>query len=192
MIGSVENSASASDRARHQRQRWKGFLFLSFVLLAGGAAAVMLPEFSTYASSSIFGAVLMIIGIFKIIQSLWVKSWAGFVWQELTGVVELVGGFLVYMNPLKGAIAISLLIAITVFVHGLLQIGLSLKVRGTPGWYWFTISGLIALCASVAIAAKLPYTNELPPGVIAGIALIITGAAYGGIALSLRKVADRH
>lgn len=94
------------------------------------------------------------------------------------------------MNPFKGAIAISFLIAIAVFIHGLLQIGLSLKVRGAAGWYRFGISGFIAVCAAVLIVAKLPFTRDLMPGAIAGIALIVTGLAYGCIALSLRKAAD--
>lgn len=190
MTNSIESSDRHSDRIRAEQQKWKGFLILAAVLLAGGCAAIMVPEVSTYASGVVFGVVLMAIGVVKIVQSLWVKSWAGFVWQELTGVVEFVGGFLVFMNPFKGAIAISLLIAITVFVHGLLQIGLSIKLRGSAGWHWFTLSGLIALCASAAIVVKLPFTWEIIPGAIAGIALIITGLAYGGMALSLRKATD--
>lgn len=180
------------DRLRVEQQKWKGFLVLAVVLLLGGGVAVVAPEISTYASGVVFGGVLMAIGLVKIIQSLWVKSWAGFVWQELTGVVELVGGILVFLNPFKGAIAISLLIAIIILVHGLLQIGLSIKIRGTAGWYWLAISGFIALCASAMIVVKFPYTRELAPGAIAGVALIIAGAAYGGISLSLRKVLGRY
>lgn len=190
MADSIESRGRHSDRIQTEQRKWKGFLILAAVLLAGGVAAIMVPEISTYASGVVFGVVLMAIGVVKIVQSLWVKSWAGFVWQELTGVVEFVGGFLVFMNPFKGAIAISLLIAITVFIHGLLQIGLSLKLRGSAGWHWFAISGFIALCASAAIAVKLPFTTDLMPGAIAGLALIITGVAYGGIALSLRKAID--
>lgn len=190
MTDSIESSSAHSVRVRAEQRKWKSFLILAAVLLVGGAAAVMAPAISTHLSGVVFGVVLMAIGVVKIFQSLWVKSWAGFVWQELTGVVEFVGGFLVFLNPFKGAVAISLLIAIVVFIHGLLQIGLSLKLRGASGWYWFAISGLIALCASAAIVAKLPFTTDLMPGAIAGIALIITGIAYCGIALSLRKATD--
>lgn len=190
MTDTIGNSSAHANRIQTELRKWKTFLILAFVLLAGGITAILAPAISTYASGVVFGAVLMAIGIVKIVQSFWVKSWAGFVWQELTGVVELVGGLLVFMNPFKGAIAISLLIAITVFIHGLLQIGLSLKVRSSTGWYWFAISGIIALCASAAIVVKLPFTRDLMPGTIAGIALIITGVAYGVIALGLRKAMD--
>ncbi len=70
---------------------------------AGGILCLFLPAISDFAASTMFGLVLMAIGVVKIIQSLWIKSWAGFVWQELSGVVELIGGIMIYLNPLKGA-----------------------------------------------------------------------------------------
>ncbi|MNE52300.1 acid-resistance membrane protein [compost metagenome] len=170
-----------------ERRKWKGFLGLGILLLAGGVLCLLLPVFSEFAASTIFGFVLMAIGVVKIIQSLWVKSWAGFVWQELSGAVELVGGVMIYLNPLKGALAITLLIAIVVFVHGFLQIAMSMKIRPEGGWWWFTLSGLIALTASAALVLKWPLTRDLPSGSIAGIALLIAGIAYLGSALSTRN-----
>lgn len=175
------------ERKTVEQRKWKGFLGLGLLLIAGGILCLFLPVFSEFAASTIFGLVLVGIGVVKIIQSLWVKSWAGFVWQELSGAVELVGGIMIYLNPLKGALAITLLIAIVVFVHGFLQLALSLKIRPASGWWWFTLSGLIAWTASAALVLKWPLTRDLPSGSIAGIALLIAGLAYIGIALSTRN-----
>ncbi|KAB2672094.1 HdeD family acid-resistance protein [Ochrobactrum sp. LMG 5442] len=170
-----------------EQRKWKGFLGIGILLFAGGILCLFLPAISDFAASTMFGLVLMAIGVVKIIQSLWIKSWAGFVWQELSGVVELIGGIMIYLNPLKGALAITLLIAIVVFVHGFLQLALSWKIRPAGGWWWFTLSGLIAWSASAALVAKWPLTRDLPSGSIAGIALMIAGVAYIGIALSTRN-----
>jgi len=175
------------ERKAIEQKKWKGFFGLGLLLLAGGIACLLLPVFSEFAASTVFGFVLIGLGIVKIIQSLWVKSWAGFVWQELSGAVELVGGVMIWLNPLKGALAITLLIAIVVFVHGFLQVAMSLKIRPAPGWWWFTISGLIAWSASAALVLKWPWARELPSGSIAGIALLIAGVAYIGMALSSRN-----
>lgn len=177
-------------RLAYEQKKWKIFLFLGLVLLAGGIFAVSVPTLSTYASSVVLGIVLMVIGVVKIIQSLAVKSWAGFAWQELTGILELVGGIMVFLNPWKGALAVTVVIAVVIFVHGILQMGLSIKVRKTAGWYWFAISGLIAIAASAAMIFKLPFTAELLPGTIAGIALMIAGLAYVAISLSVRKAVN--
>lgn len=174
-------------RLEYEQKKWKIFFLLGLVLLIGGVLSVLVPNISTYASSIVLGAVLMGIGTFKIFQSLAVKSWAGFVWQELTGVLELIGGIMVFFNPLKGALAVTLLIAIVFFVHGFLQFVLSFKVRNISGWYWFAISGAISISASVAIILKMPHTITFLPGSIAGFALIIAGAAYVAMSLSIRR-----
>jgi uncharacterized membrane protein HdeD (DUF308 family) len=95
---------------------------------------------------------------------------------------------LIYLNPLKGALAITLLIALVFLVQGLGQIALAFRVRLQPGWRWLLISGITALLASAALTLKLPYTRFYTPGTIAGISLLVAGWAYVAIALAVRKV----
>jgi len=170
------------------QSKWGWFLVLGIVLILCGALAVALPAVSTFAASVVLGVVLSIAGLVKIIQSLQLKEWSGFIWQELTGAVELVGGVLIYLNPLKGALAITLLIALVFLVQGLGQIALAFRVRLQPGWRWLLISGITALLASAALTLKLPYTRFYTPGTIAGISLLVAGWAYVAIALAVRKV----
>ena len=174
-------------RAESLHSRWGWFLALGIVLTIGGALAVALPAVSTFAASVVLGVVLTLAGVVKMVQSLQVKEWSGFIWQELTGAVEVVGGILIYFNPLKGALAITLLIALVFLVQGILQIALAAIVRKQDGWHWFAVSGLVALAASAALALKLPYTSIYAPGTIAGISLLVAGGAYVAIALTMRR-----
>lgn len=175
-------------RAASLRSRWGWFMALGVIMALGGALAIALPTISTFASSVVLGMVLAIAGVVKMVQSLQVKEWSGFIWHELTGAVEVVGGILIYFNPLKGALAIALLIALVFFVQGILQIALAAVVRKQDGWHWFAVSGLVALAASAALALKLPRTTDLyEAGVIAGISLLVAGGAYIAIALTIRK-----
>jgi uncharacterized membrane protein HdeD (DUF308 family) len=175
-------------RAVSLHSRWGWFLALGVIMALGGALAVMLPEVSTFATSVVLGIVLALAGVLKMVQSLQVKDWSGFIWQELTGAVEVVGGILIFFSPLKGALAITLLMALIFFVQGVLQIALAAAVRKQDGWRWFAISGLVAVAASVALALKLPHTTSVyEPGVIAGISLLVAGGAYIAIALTVRK-----
>jgi len=150
--------------------------------------AVALPAVSTFAASVVLGVVLSLAGVVKMVQSLQVKEWSGFIWQELTGAVELVGGILIYFNPLKGALAITLLIALVFLVQGILQIALAIRIRKQDGWSWLLVSGVVALATSAALALKLPYTRIYTPGTIAGISLLVAGGAYIAIALTMRRV----
>jgi uncharacterized membrane protein HdeD (DUF308 family) len=187
MTGASVSRLDYQQRSDDLHAKWGWFLVLGLVLTASGALAVALPAVSTYATSVVLGAALAIAGMVKMIQSLQVKEWSGFIWQELTGAVELVGGVLIYFNPLKGALAITLLAALIFFVQGALQIALAVKMRKQEGWNWLLVSGLVALAASAALALKLPYTRLFTPGTIAGISLLVAGGAYIAIAFTLRR-----
>lgn len=167
--------------------KWGGFLAVGIVLAVAGTIAIVLPEISTFATGTVLGVALSAVGIVKMIQSFRIKEWGGFIWQELTGMVELVGGVLIYLNPLKGALGITLLIALVCVVQGISQIMLALRVRQQEGWYWFAVAGLIALLASASLVFKLPLTTGFEPGTIAGIALLVAGIAYIAIALTVRR-----
>ena len=54
----------------------------------------------------------------KIVKAFQVKQGAGFIWQLLLGAVEVVGGILIYFNPMKRAIAITLLVALVLIAQG--------------------------------------------------------------------------
>lgn len=168
------------------QSKWKGFLAVGLILVAAGLFAVLRPEVSTFAAGTAFGIALAIAGAVKMVQSLQVKDWSGFIWQELTGAVELVGGILIYLNPLKGALAITLLAALILFVQGVLQLILAVRARQQAGSHWFAVGGLVSLVASVALAIKVPHSLQLEPGVAVGLSLLVAGATYILMALTVR------
>jgi uncharacterized membrane protein HdeD (DUF308 family) len=169
------------------QSKWYWFLALGIILIACGAAAVFLPTISDFAASTVLGIVLSVAGTVKIVEALQVKDWKGALWQLLLGSVEIVGGLLIYINPLKGALAISLLIGIVFLVQGVVQIGLALRVRPQAGWGWLFAAGLVAFCVTATMILKLNYTTLYTPGTIAGIALLVAGCAYVVIALANRR-----
>lgn len=174
-------------RADTLLSKWGWFLVLGFVLSLGGIVTIALPAVSSFAASVVLGIALAVAGIVKMIQSLQVKEWSGFVWHELTGAVELVGGILIYFNPLKGALAITLLIALVFLVQGILQIGLAIRLWRQDGWRWLLVSGLVAVAAAVSLAMKIPLARIYAPEVVGGVALFVAGLAYVAVALTLRR-----
>jgi uncharacterized membrane protein HdeD (DUF308 family) len=179
---------TVEDRVSEQtRFKWWSFLLLGVVMAAAGAAAILLPAISTMAAGTALGAVLAIVGIAKILQAFETKEWPGFLWQLLAGGVAVVGGVVIYFNPLKGAVAITLLIAIVFIVLGVSQIGCALRVRRQRGWGWLLMSGLLALAMSLVLTFKFPHVRDFEAGVIAGISLLFSGLAYVAIAFAVRK-----
>jgi uncharacterized membrane protein HdeD (DUF308 family) len=169
------------------RDKWLWIVLLGIALIVAGAVAILLPAVSTIAASKVLGTVLAISGIVQIVQSAKMHHWIGFIWHLLLGILATIGGVLIYLNPFAGVLAISILIAIVFAVHGATQIVFALRVRRQSGWYWFLVSGCIALLTSALLLMKLPYSHSFTPATLAGVSLLVAGWAYIAVALASRK-----
>ena len=168
------------------RDKWLLFVLLGGVLIVAGVVSILVPAISDIAARRVLGSVLIVTGLVQVVQS-GTLNWIGFIWHLLLGILAVVGGALIYMDPFAGVLALALLIAIIFAVHGVTQIGFAWKVRGQSGWHWFLISGCIALTVSVLLAMKLPYSHSFTPATVAGISLLFAGWAYVAMALAARK-----
>jgi uncharacterized membrane protein HdeD (DUF308 family) len=79
------------------------FLLHGLMLILCGAVAIVLAEIATFATGLIVGAALVVAGLGQILKAFEVKSWGGFIWNLSTGIVEVVGGALIYLNPVAGS-----------------------------------------------------------------------------------------
>jgi uncharacterized membrane protein HdeD (DUF308 family) len=173
------------------RAKWLSFLILGLLLSLGGILSIALPVVSTLAVSLTVGILLAACGLVQIVQSFQSQGWRGFLWHLGVGVVQVVGGVLIYMDPFAGAIAITLLIAIVLATIGLSQIGLAWRVRPHDGWGWLMLAGIVAVAAGLVLALKLPVAGLTTPGIMVGISLLFSGTAYLAIALAARRIAKR-
>lgn len=171
------------------RSRWVSFLTLGLLLLLGGILAIALPVVSTLAVSLTVGILLAACGLIQVVQSFQARGWSGFLWHLGIGVVQVIGGVLIYMEPFAGAIAITLLIAIVLLTLGLSQISLGWRVRPHDGWGWLMLAGIVAVAAGALMAIKLPVAGLVTPGTMVGISLLFSGSAYVMIALAARRIA---
>lgn len=164
-------------------------IVLGTALIICGAVAIASPAISTMAVTLFLGLILAVGGIVKIVQSFLMKEWGGFAWQLLVGLIELGGGLLVYFNPMKGAIAITIVIALVLMAEGLAQLGLAFRMRAQRGVVWMFLSGIITVAVGAALALRLPYDGIYAPGTLVGISLIFAGWAYIAIVLAARRAA---
>jgi uncharacterized membrane protein HdeD (DUF308 family) len=157
-------------------------------MIACGVAAIMLPVAADFAMGAVLGAALAIIGVAKIVQGVNLREWVGANWQIMLGAAEVVGGILIYLNPIKGALAIALLLAVVFLIEAVMQIALALKMRPEAGWVWLLVAGLVALVASVGIVLTARRVQYFTLGTFAGIAILAGGWACVVIALAKQRV----
>jgi uncharacterized membrane protein HdeD (DUF308 family) len=181
-------SRTADDLPGHRRAISVRVTLLGVALIICGAIAIVSPAISTMAVTLFLGLILASGGIVKIAQAFPMKQSGGFAWQALAGVIELLGGLLVYFNPMKGAIAITIVIALVLMAEGLPQLGLAFRMRAQRGVVWMVLSGVITLAVGPALAMRLSYDRAYAPGTLVGISLLFAGWAYVALALAARRV----
>jgi len=169
------------------RKKWGWFLALGIGLIVCGIFAIMLPVISTLVATRFIGILIAVAGAFHVIHSFQAKAWSGFIWGLLIGLIQLIGGILIWFNPFAGAFAITVLIAWVFLLQGATEIVLSFRVRPRDGWGWLLLSGVISLIAGIWLLSRLPIAGFFAPGLIVGVALLFEGWAFIAISLTARR-----
>ncbi len=171
------------------RSKWGWFLGLGILFILGGVCAFLSPFLASLVVTGIVAGVLAIIGLFQVIQAWGMKSWTGFLWQLVIGLVMLIGGIAIYLNPVAGAFALTLFVAASFLAKGIFQIMLGLRLRPHDAWGWIVAAGVVALLVGFMILMDFPFSGIYALGLLAGISLMFTGWSYVALALAARRLA---
>lgn len=171
------------------QEKWGWFLALGIVFIIGGIFAIAMPLVSSIAVSIFLAAVLIVAGVMQVWQAFGVKSWTGFIWQLIIGIVLVLGGIAIYSQPAAGSFALTLIIAAVFIAKGVFQIILGFRLRPIDGWGWILAAGVIALLAGLMIVTNFPFSGLWVPGTLAGISLIFTGWSYIALGMAAKRLA---
>jgi uncharacterized membrane protein HdeD (DUF308 family) len=106
------------------------------------------------------GVLAIVGGISQILDALHHKGWKGIVWHVFIGLIYIVAGVAMITMPVASAFWLTLLLAFSLVVVGIVRIVMAFQIRGQgPVWLAVLLSGLI----SVALGAMV-YGTVTPPG----------------------------
>jgi len=168
------------------QENWVWFLVLGIALVIGGMILIAAPLATSVAVTLLIAAVFLVGGLFQIYNAFKVQGWSGFLWNLITGIVAVIGGIVIYVNPLVGTFALTLVIAAIFLAQGITQIMLAFKIKPHEGWHWVAIAGAISLVAGGLIWFDLPGSAAWALGLIAGVSVLMNGWSYIAIALAAR------
>jgi uncharacterized membrane protein HdeD (DUF308 family) len=169
--------------------KWGWIVALGVIYSIAGFIALGSILTATVASVFIVGIMMLIAGVAEVINAFQVKTWGKFLFWVLLGVLYIVAGFVTFENPLLAAALLTLMLACTLIVSGIMRIilGFSMK-RGMP-WIWVVLSGVVTLLLGLVILNHWPVSSLYILGLLLGIDLVFAGASWIGMGLSLRKAA---
>lgn len=172
-------------------RNWGWLLALGILMLILGVLLIGAPMVATLAVQIFLGWILLIGGIAQGIHAFMVREWRGFMLELLSGILYLVVGILLLNNPVQGALALTLVLAIFLVVEGIFKIVMGFQVRGHDGWVWLVASGVLSLILGAMIWSEWPSSALWVIGLLVGIQLLFTGWSLIMLALAARAARGR-
>ena len=102
-------------------RNWGWLLALGVLMIALGVLAIGAPPVATVAVQLVLGWILVIGGIAQGVHAFMVKGWGGFLLQLLSAALYLVVGILLVANPVGGALALTIVLAIFLIAEGVFK-----------------------------------------------------------------------
>lgn len=177
--------------SKAMHDHWRLFLIEGVVLIALGAAAVVVPPVASVAVTIFVGWLSLVGGGVGLVTTLTAKHAPGFWYSLLSAVLALAVGAVLLWWPLRGVLTLTLVMAAYFFADGIASNMLALEHRrdNTRSWGWLIASGGVDLVLAGLIITDWPGTAAWAIGLIVGIDLMLGGAALVMVTLGARTAA---
>jgi len=182
----IEQIEPLPNIGKPQEKIWPWLLGTGIFTIALGIAAVLLPFVATLTIEALLAAIFIVAGITHILHGYQSRQSKGLGLRLLAGVLYGLVGIILLAFPLKGALTLTLLLAILFMIAGAFKIALALHLRPIPSWGWLMFSGAVSAFLGILIWMGLPGTAKWAIGLLVGIELLFSGWAMTMFAISLR------
>lgn len=150
-------------------------IVVGVLLVILGLIAIARPLYATIASTLVFGWLFIFAGIAQLVYAFRSKGAGQLVWKLLLGVLYLGAGIVVLSNVLSGALALTLILGITIFAQGVIQVILAFGIRPARNWGWLLFSGILGIILGIFIWSEWPFNAIWLLGLWVGINLLSDG-----------------
>jgi uncharacterized membrane protein HdeD (DUF308 family) len=164
---------------------WLLLLALGLVSVIVGCLAISSAFIATMATVVVFGTLLLIAGVTEVFHAVMVRNGKGFSLHLLAAALYLLVGFFVLEDPVQAAVVLTLLLAASFLVGGVLRCIFSVAVQ-FPGWPWVLLHGVVDLVLGGLILSGWPGSSLQIIGLLVGIDLIFHGFSWVMLALTVR------
>src|SRR5262249_15293553 len=167
------------------RRVWWLLLARGLVSVVVGFLAIGSPYVATSKFVVVLGVLLLFAGITEVVHAFVVRSWRGFALHLFAAALYLLVGLFMLEDADRAAAVLTLLLAASFFVGGLLRIVFSLAMR-FPSWPWVLLNGVVDLFLGSLIWSGWPASGDWVLGLFVGIDLLFHGWSWIMLALRVR------
>jgi uncharacterized membrane protein HdeD (DUF308 family) len=140
---------------------------------------------ATIVSTLLIAAMLIVGSLFQIAHAFAERGWGGFALSLLVGLLYLITGLVLAMDPAAGSVALTLLFAAFLLASGVVRVILAIRFWHAFGWL-LLLSGIVGILAGLVIMTGFPMTGLWVLGLMLGVDLLVHGLWWLGFAFMLR------
>ncbi|PCG08015.1 HdeD family acid-resistance protein [Sphingomonas ginsenosidimutans] len=167
---------------------WGWIMAYGVVSVVLGIAAFAFPYAATFAATVTIGVLFFVSGVFAIAAGLFAQGAESRGYSVLFGILSVVVGALMVMEPVTGAISLTLTVAVWLGARGALELWWGLKMRRRRAMVMAL--GAVNLLLAVFIAMTVPWSALTLPGYVLAISFLFGGVAALAAAGDHRKGAS--
>ncbi len=169
------------------KKNWGWMLALGIVMLVLGTIGLGMTALLTEVSVLYFGILLLIGSGIQFVQVFRGEGWKSRLWHLLIAFVYLAGGIAAITDPVIAGMTLTLLIAWALIVIGILRLFIAIQLRGTSGWVWTLLGGVVSIALGVMIMNQWPLSGLWVIGLFVAIEMIFAGWSQIMIALAAKN-----
>jgi uncharacterized membrane protein HdeD (DUF308 family) len=169
------------------RGSWGWFLALGIVLAILGVACIVYDVTATFTTVLVFGWLLLISGVFALVQAFTVGTWGGFFMFLLSALLRGFTGYLLVRYPVSGAEGLTLVLGSFFIVGGLFR-AIGAGMAQLPSWGWAVFSGVVSVALGILVLWQMPVVGVWFIGFAVGVDLIVDGIAVSSFGATLHHL----
>lgn len=155
-----------------------------------GVLAIAMPFITGVAVTLMIGVILIAAGVAEFFYTFKSRSFGEGAFRFLFGLLAVLAGLFLVIQPDAGLATITLFLAVWFFVDGIITLYQGIRWRPFEGWGWMVFSGIVSIILGVMIWRQFPVSAVWLVGVLVGIRLIFAGWTMIMLASVGESVAD--
>ena len=156
-----------------------------------GLLLIAYPLFTATITTVFIGSILIVAGIFEVVQALRAYNVGTFFARLLLGLVYGFGGVMLLLYPLRGVAVLTMLLGVVLLFEAGATAVLAFQVKPVSGWGWLLGDALITAALGFLILAHWPASSIWAIGTLVGAAILVRGITRIALSTVLRRVTKR-
>ena len=166
-------------------------IFLGILTAVLGLLLIAYPLFTATVTTILIGSILVLAGVFEIVQALRVHTAGAFFTRLLLGIVYGFAGIVLLLYPLRGVAVLTVVLGVMLLFEAGFTAALAFQVKPLSGWGWLLFDAAITVLLGFLILAHWPASSIWAIGTLVGAAILMRGITRIALGAGLRRAMGR-